>query len=84
MKGDLMKIDQEQLDLIAQLEVEALIEGLKDEDLRKTPAFLEKVRKFLKDNKLETTPELSVAIVKETTELPVFDPQELIDEHYER
>ena len=79
-----MQINQEQLDLIAQLEVDALIEGLQEEELRKTPAFLEKVRKFLKDNRLETTPELSVAIVKETTELPVFDPQELIDEHYER
>lgn len=79
-----MQINQEQLDLIAQLEVDALIEGLQDEELRKTPAFLEKVRKFLKDNRLETTPELSVAIVKETTEIPVFDPQEMIDEHYER
>lgn len=77
-----MKIDQELLDKIAELEVEALIDGLHDEELRRTPTFLEKVRRFLKDNKLETTPELAIEVKKETHEIPVFDPPTLIDEHY--
>ena len=77
-----MKIDQELLDKIAELEVEALIEGLHDEELRRTPTFLEKVRRFLKDNKLDTTPELAIEVKKETHEIPVFDPPTLMEEHY--
>lgn len=52
-----MEIKLDLIDEIAQLEVEALLEGLKDPELRKNPAFLEKVRKFLNQNKLQTTPE---------------------------
>lgn len=76
-----MEINQELLDRIAELEVDALLEGLNDPEVRTNPSFLEKVRRFLKDNKLQTTPELSVAVVKETHEIPVFDPVELIEEH---
>lgn len=69
-----MQIKQEILDELAELEVEALLDGLHDEELRRTPAFLEKVRKFLKDNQLQTTPELVVAIPKEEIkEIPIFD-----------
>ena len=52
-----MKVKLDLIDEIAQLEVEALLEGLKDPDMRRNPAFLEKVRKFLNQNKLQTTPE---------------------------
>ena len=44
-------------DQMAELEIKALLEGLSDEELRRNPSFLEKVRKFMKDNRLETTPE---------------------------
>ena len=77
-----MEINQELLDKIAELEVEALIDGLHDPELRLTPTFLEKVRRFLRDNKLETTPELAVAVKQETHEIPVFDPPTLMEEHY--
>ena len=52
-----MKVDLDLIDEIATLEVEALLEGLKDPEMRRNPAFLEKVRKFLNQNKLQTTPE---------------------------
>jgi hypothetical protein len=52
-----VKVELDLIDEIAQLEVEALLEGLKDPDMRRNPAFLEKVRKFLNQNKLQTTPE---------------------------
>ena len=77
-----MEINQELLDKIAELEVKALIDGLHDPELRRTPTFLEKVRRFLRDNKLETTPELAVAVKQETHEIPVFDPPTLMEEHY--
>lgn len=77
-----MEINQELLDKIAELEVEALIDGLHDPELRRTPTFLEKVRRFLRDNKLETTSELAVAVKQETHEIPVFDPPTLMEEHY--
>lgn len=77
-----MEINQELLDQIAELEVEALIDGLHDPELRRTPTFLEKVRRFLRDNKLETTPELAIAVKQETHEIPVFDPPKLMEEHY--
>ena len=44
--------------------------------------ILEKVRRFLRDNKLETTPELAIEVKRETHEIPVFDPPTLMDEHY--
>ena len=53
----MIKIDEKLLDQVASLEVEALLEGLQDPDLRRSPAFLEKVRKFLQQNKLQTTPD---------------------------
>ena len=45
------KIPQEILDEIAILEVQALKDGLADPEMKKNPAFLEKVRKFLQQNK---------------------------------
>ena len=77
-----MNIKPEILDQLAELEVNALLEGLQDPEVRRNPSFLEKVRRFLRDNKLETTPELAIAVEQETHEIPVFDPPKLMEEHY--
>lgn len=70
-------IDQKTLDLLARLEVDALLEGLNHPEVRRNPAFLEKVRKFLKDNKLATTPETpGVKQVKQKAdEIPIFNDE---------
>lgn len=69
-----VNIPQELINTMAQLEVNALLEGLKDPELRRNPAFLEKVRKFLQQNQLTTQPDtLGVNEIKKlTTEIPVF------------
>lgn len=69
-----MKIELDLIDEIAQLEVEALLEGLKDPEMRKNPAFLEKVRKFLNQNRLQTTPETPGVkdIQRVTEDIPEF------------
>lgn len=72
------KIDEKLLDLMAQLEVNALLDGLQDPDLRANPSFLEKVRKFLKENKLQTTPETPGVkrVVQAAEDIPDFDKDE--------
>ena len=69
-----MKVELDLIDEIAQLEVEALLEGLKDPEMKRNPAFLEKVRKFLNQNKLQTTPETDgvAEMQKITEEIPEF------------
>ncbi len=52
-----IKLPQELIDLMAQQEADALLEGLNDPEVRKNPAFLAKVRQFLKDNNFVTTTE---------------------------
>lgn len=71
----MVKINQNLVDEIAQLEVDALLEGLNDPELRRNPAFLEKVRKFLSQNNLKTTPETPGVsqLQKVTTEIPTFE-----------
>ena len=73
-----MKIKQETLDLLASLEVDALLEGLQDPEVRRNPSFLEKVRKFLKDNQLLTTPETNNVkrLQEKAEEIPIFDDLE--------
>lgn len=66
-------IAQEIIDRIAEGEVKALEEGLQDPEIRTKPAFLAAVRKFLKENNLETTAETAKPIMKLTKELPVFE-----------
>lgn len=68
------KVELDLIDEIAQLEVEALLEGLKDPEMRRNPAFLEKVRKFLNQNKLQTTPETDgvADMQKVVEEIPEF------------
>ena len=39
------------------MEADSLLEGLKDPELKRNPAFLAKVRQFLKDNDFMTTVE---------------------------
>lgn len=70
-----MQIDEKLLDKLAIGEVNALLEGLDDPELRRNPAFLAKVREFLKQNKLQTTPETQGVhkIQKVVEELPTFD-----------
>ena len=51
------RVKQELIDEIAKQEVEALLEGLNDEEMRRNPAFLAKVRQFLKENNFITTAE---------------------------
>lgn len=51
-------ISQELLEQLAQGEAQALLEGLNDENLSKNPAFLAKVRQFLKDNDVITSTEM--------------------------
>ena len=69
---------REIIDNIAELEAKALLDGLNDWELRKNPAFLEKVRKFLKDNKLETTDNLVTIVAKANEkEIPIFDDDEM-------
>ncbi len=51
------KLPQELIDTIAELEADSLLQGLKDPEMRRNPAFLAKVRQFLKDNDFMTTSE---------------------------
>lgn len=70
---NIVKINPKLLDRLAEEEVNALLEGIQDEDLRKNPQFLAKVRQFLKENDLKTTPETTEPLVKQITkELPDF------------
>lgn len=70
------KINSATIDQIAQLEVDALLDGLNDPELKRNPAFLDKVRRFLKENQLQTTPETpGVAELmkkQQTTDIPIF------------
>lgn len=69
-----MKTELDLIDEIAELEVQALLDGLKDPEMRRNPAFLEKVRKFLNQNKLQTTPETPGVkdMQKITEDIPEF------------
>ena len=66
-----------QIDTIAELETTALLEGLHDEELRRDPKFLATVRKYLKDNELYTTKNLTEIVVQEVKEIPIFDDEPL-------
>ena len=72
----LTKNPQEILDELAILEVQALNDGLADPEMKKNPAFLEKVRKFLQQNKQVTTaetPGMSELQKVAENEIPMFD-----------
>lgn len=73
-------IPQELIDRLATEEVQALLEGLEDEEQRKNPAFLAKVRQFLKDNDFNTTVEIEGVkeVKQEASNIPDF--MELVKE----
>lgn len=73
-------IPQELIDQLATEEVQALLEGLEDEEQRKNPAFLAKVRQFLKDNDFNTTVEIEGVkeVKQEASKIPDF--MELVKE----
>lgn len=72
------KINPKILDELAELEVSALLDGLNDEELRRNPSFLEKVRRFLKENKLQTQPETPGVkqVQQKADEIPEFDDED--------
>ena len=58
------------------METEALLEGLEDDNLRRNPTFLEKVRKYLKDNDFKTTvDEGKVKRITQEIEIPVLEDE---------
>lgn len=73
-------IPQELIDRLATEEVQALLEGLEDDEQRKNPAFLAKVRQFLKDNDFNTTVEIEGVkeVKQEASKIPDF--MELVKE----
>lgn len=74
----MVKVKEELVDQIAELEVQALLTALKDPAMRTDPSILARVRNFLKDNKLVTTPETPGVqqIQKATTvDIPDFDEE---------
>lgn len=73
-------ITQELIDRLATEEVQALLEGLEDEEQRKNPSFLAKVRQFLKDNDFNTTVEIEGVkeVKQEASKIPDF--MELVKE----
>lgn len=84
MKGDdsvaQINLPQELIDQLAQGEADALLEGLRDPEMRKSPAFLAKVRQFLKDNDIISTAEIEGMnhIKREVSKIP-----DLIGEGYD-
>ena len=73
-------IPQELIDRLATEEVQALLEGLEDEEQSKNHAFLAKVRQFLKDNDFNTTVEIEgVKEVKQEAS-KITDFMELVKE----
>lgn len=67
-----IKMPKEIIDSMAQAEADALLEGLNDKEMRKNPAFLAKVRQFLKDNEFITTTETDGVkeIVRDANHIP--------------
>ena len=67
-----IKIPQEIIDPLAQQQANALLEGLQTPTMRRNPAFLAKVRQFLKDNDFITTTETEgvETIVRDMQNIP--------------
>ncbi|MEQ2869353.1 hypothetical protein AAAV92_10900 [Selenomonas noxia] len=67
-----IKLPQELIDALAQQEANALLEGLQTPTMRRNPAFLAKVRQFLKDNDFITTTETEgvETIVRDMQNIP--------------
>lgn len=74
-----IKLPQELIDALAKGEAEALLEGLNDPEQRSNPAFLAKIRQFLKDNNFVSTTEIEGVrtIIQDISNIP-----DLIGEEY--
>lgn len=78
------RVPQELIDEIAKQEVHALLEGLNNEEMRKNPAFLAKVRQFLKENNFLTTSETDgVADIRGLMQSKETTIPDLIKDSYE-
>lgn len=75
-----VKLPQEIINMLGQMEADALLEGLNDPDTRKNPAFLGKVRQFLKDNNFVTTTETKgvTKIIQDMDNIPDLIGDEVI------
>ena len=75
-----VKLPQEIINMLGQMEADALLEGLNDPDIRKNPAFLGKVRQFLKDNNFVTTTETEgvTKIIQDMNNIPDLIGDEVI------
>lgn len=73
-----IKMPAEIIDSMAQAEADALLEGLNDKEMRKNPAFLAKVRQFLKDNEFITTTETDGVkeLVRDANQIPDLATEE--------
>lgn len=78
-------IPKELLDKIATMETDALLNGLKDPEMIKNPAFLAKVRQFLKDNDILVSAKVEgmSEIVKSVKDIPNIMSQLQRDEEGE-
>lgn len=74
------KLPQELIDQIAELEADSLLEGLNDPEMRRNPAFLAKVRQFLKDNDFVTTTETEGVkeVIRSVSEIPDLVTEDLV------
>lgn len=70
-----IKLPQELVEMIGKAEAQVLLEGLNDPEQSKNPAFLAKVRQFLKDNNFVTTTETEGVqeIVRTASQIPTFE-----------
>ena len=75
-----VKLPQEIINMLGQMEADALLEGLNDPETRKNPAFLGKVRQFLKDNNFVTTTETEgvTQIIQDMDNIPDLLEDEVI------
>ena len=77
-----VKINQELIDKLATMEVDALLAGLKDPEQCSNPAFLAKVRQWLKDNDIMTSSKVEgvTHIKRKVQDIPTFMDKMLEDE----
>lgn len=74
-----MRLPKELLDAIAVKEAKMIYEGFDNPEVCNDLRFLQVVRKFLKDNEVDTPPlEVEKLATKVVTEIPVFDEVENI------
>ena len=67
-----VKLPQEIINMLGKMEADALLSGLNSPELRMNPAFLGKVRQFLKDNNFVTTTETEgvTKIIQDMNNIP--------------